>query len=89
MSLMNLFLPLLAVILLMAPLYFVATKKASIKQKKVRLFLQIGTFFAVFLFMMVIHVNDIAVSAEESRGTATAITGTLAQGLGFLAAALC
>lgn len=87
MNLFDLLLPLLAVVALILPLYFVATRKASFSQKKFRLFAQIGVFFGVFAVILIFQVNSFMVYAEEAT-TTSAITGTLAQGLGFLAAAL-
>lgn len=88
MNLLGLLLPFVAVVALILPLYFVASGKASLAQKRFRLFAQIGVFFGVFAVILIFQLNSFMVYAEETATTTSAITGTLAQGLGFLAAAL-
>ncbi len=86
---LNLFevvLPLVGVGLLIAPLYFIASNKGNAKQLKSRMVGQICVFFGAFALIVVFQINSFVVFAETA--TTTGIQGTMAQGLGFIAAAL-
>ncbi len=80
-SLSEMMLPLLAVVLVLCPLYFLVKNPG--KNAKSKLLGQIGMFVGVFLLTFITQWN---VSAETVM--ATSIDGTMAQGLGFVAAAL-
>lgn len=82
MSILTFILPLIAVVLLSLPLVKVFTGKVSKKSAKARLVTHICGFFgAVALTLCLSMTNTFAADT-------TSITGTLAQGIGFIAAAL-
>lgn len=84
MNLLELLLPAFFIVLICLPLIKVFTGKASLKEAKFRLYTHIACFFACVLGFGLFA--GMGVFAEE--GTVAAITGTMAQGLGFIAAAL-
>lgn len=77
-------LPAIVVIALSLPLIKVFRGKASIKSAKTRLGLHIGGFFSAAALTLLLAVSGSPVFAAG----ADAMTGSIAQGLGFLAAAL-
>lgn len=85
MSMIQFILPAVAIILLSVPLYKVFTGKVNKKSAKKRLAIHVcgffGTVAAVFVFQMVSN----SVSAAP---VVDAMTGSIAQGLGFVAAGL-
>ncbi len=87
-SLIEIILPLLLVVLITLPLIKVFKGEVSAKSAKNRLLTHIAGFFTVIVFVLVMQmVISPSVFAAEDTG-ATSIVGTMAQGLGFLSAAL-
>ncbi|MCI5773202.1 MAG: ATP synthase subunit C [Erysipelotrichaceae bacterium] len=86
-SVLEMLLPLIAVILVVGPLWFFIKKGANQNNAKQRLIAQISIFCGVFVLAVLFQINGIAALAEGSA-TASGIAGTTAQGLGFIAAAL-
>ncbi len=86
MTLLEIILPAVIVALLSLPLLKVFTQKVSVRSAKLRLMTHVCGFFAVVLGVFLYHISGTAVHAEGSE--VVSITGTLAQGLGFLSAAL-
>lgn len=84
MTVLEFILPALVVILLSLPLIKVFTGKVSVKSAKIRLATHVGGFVGAVCFALYLAAITNGVYAEET----VAITGTIAQGLGFLAAAL-
>lgn len=82
MTILTFILPLIAVVLLSLPLVRMFTSKVSKESAKWRLLTHIGGFFGAVALTLCLSMSS-AFAAE----TAT-MTGTLAQGLGFIAAAL-
>lgn len=83
MNLLMFILPAIAVVLLSLPLVKVFTTKVSKESAKARLLTHIGGFFgAVALTLCLTMGSAFAFEADGS------IVGTMAQGLGFIAAAL-
>jgi V/A-type H+-transporting ATPase subunit K len=78
--------PLLFIVLISLPIIPVLAGKVNARNAKFRVFTQISLFAAAFLGVMIFQVNGLMVHAEEA--TTTGVTGTLAQGLGFMAAAI-
>lgn len=87
-SLVEMFLPLIAVILVICPLFFMAKKGTSVRNARVKLISQISIFAGVFALAMIFQFNGMTALASEEIVVLNPITGTLAQGLGFIAAAL-
>lgn len=76
--------PLVLIGLLCVPLIPVLNKKVSAKSAKMRILSQVAVFSAVFLGFVIFQVNGITARAASTSAAA----GTLAQGLGYIAAAL-
>lgn len=83
MTILMFVLPLIAVVLLSLPLIKMFTSKVSKESAKWRLMTHVGGFFGAIALILCLNL----VPAFAAEG-ASAITGTIAQGLGFLAAAL-
>ncbi len=75
----------IAVLFIVVPM-FLMQKGITKDNVKKRVFAQIATFAGVFTLAFV--VSGVSVFAEETTTTTASIDGTLAQGLGFIAAAL-
>lgn len=86
-SFIEMFLPLIAVALVICPLFFIYKKGQSASKLKFKLIAQISVFAGVFMLAMVFQFGGMNALAEGTAA-ANSITGTLAQGLGFIAAAL-
>ncbi|MBS5114270.1 MAG: ATPase [Erysipelotrichaceae bacterium] len=86
MTVLEFILPALIIALISLPLVKVFTGKVDAKSAKFRLATHVCGFFAVVLGVFLFQVSGTGVFAEET--VASGIAGTLAQGLGFLAAAL-
>ncbi len=86
-SVVEMLLPLIAVILIVGPLWFFIKKGVNQKNAKQRLIAQISIFCGVFVLAVLFQINGIAALAE-GEAVVNSITGTTAQGLGFIAAAL-
>ncbi len=86
-SMFEMVLPLVAVMLVICPLFFIAKKGVSAKNAKSRLITQVSIFTGVFIFAMIFQWSNFSVLASTET-TTNPMVGTIAQGLGFLAAAL-
>jgi len=82
MSILMFILPLVAVVLLSLPLVRMFTSKVSKESAKWRLLTHVGGFFGAVALTLCLSMSS-AFAAEGAT-----IVGTLAQGLGFIAAAL-
>lgn len=85
MTVLEILLPLLVVVLLSLPLVKVFTGKVSAKSAKTRLAMHISGFAGAVLLCLLLAMSH---SSVYAAGEIATITGTLAQGLGFMAAAL-
>ena len=79
-------LPLVAVILVVGPLWILLGKGVNTTNAKTRILAQIAIFAGVFLVTLLFQARSFTALAEEA--TTTAATGDLAKGLGFIAAAI-
>ncbi len=86
MSLFEILLPLLLVSLTILPLVKVFKGQATKKQAKRRLYIHTSMFFALVTFVFVWQASGIRVFAETTDPDP--FIGSIAQGLGFLGAAL-
>lgn len=84
---LELLLPLVLVFIIALPLVSIFKGTASKKSAKLRLATHISAFFAIIVGIFVFSVSDVSVFAQEATPV-SGIEGTLAQGLGFLSAAL-
>ncbi|MEG0177745.1 ATP synthase subunit C [Anaerorhabdus sp.] len=87
-SFVEMFLPLIAVVLVICPLFYMGKKGTSVKSAKHKLIAQISIFAGVFALAMVFQLNGLVALAAEEANPVVSIVGTNAQGMGFLAAAL-
>lgn len=83
----EMFLPLIAVVLVICPLFYMGKKGTDAKTAKFKLIAQISIFCGVFALAMVFQLNGMVALAAEGEAVVS-IAGTNAQGMGFLAAAL-
>lgn len=86
MNLLEILVPAVIVVLISLPLVAVFKGKATKKSAKTRLASHVALFFGLVAGCFLYTVGS--ASAAGEAGEAAVITGTLAQGLGFLAAAL-
>ena len=84
---LELLLPLLLIVLISLPLVNVFRGKTSAKSAKLRLMTHIALFFVVLAGVLVYNINGATALAAEGESV-DLMSGTLAQGLGFIAAAL-
>ncbi|MBN2504021.1 MAG: ATPase [Bacilli bacterium] len=84
---LELLLPLLFVVVLSLPLINVFRGKLGAKSAKKRVLIHISGFFALLLITLIFQVRGISVFAQVEEET-TGFLGSIAQGLGFLSAAL-
>ncbi|MDD3026950.1 MAG: ATP synthase subunit C [Erysipelotrichaceae bacterium] len=85
MKLVEFILPLVAVVLLSLPLVKVFQGKCDVKSAKFRLATHVLGFFGAVALVFTFSIMTNGVLAEEATNP---MTGTIAQGLGFVAAAL-
>lgn len=83
----ELLLPLILILLISLPLVNVFRGKTSAKSAKARLITHICLFFVILAGALIYNINGATAFAAEGD-TLDAMTGSLAQGLGFIAAAL-
>lgn len=82
-SVLEILLPLVAIALIMVPMYLFVQSGANVKRK---LLIQTSIFTGVFLLVFAFQLNGLTTLAAEEV-TAVAATG-INQGIGFMAAAL-
>ena len=86
---MELVLPLILIVLISLPLIKVFRGKTTAKTAKNRLITHIASFFVVIALVLVVQLfNGFSVFGAEEVIAEDLMTGTLAQGLGFISAAL-
>ncbi len=85
---MELLLPLIIIVLISLPLVAVFKGTASKRSAKIRLATHVALFFALVAGVFIYQVNGAQVLASETSTIADAMTGSVAQGMGFIAAAL-
>ena len=80
--------PLIIIVLISVPLIPVFLGKVDAKNAKFRVVLQVCLFSAVFLGTALFQIGGFVINAESTVPVISSLTGTLAQGLGFLSAAI-
>lgn len=85
-STVELFLPLIAVVAVIAPLFLMFNKK-DVRNGKMKLLCQLSVFIGVFAMVIISQWNSFSTLAEDAA-VVDQMTGSLAQGMGFIAAAL-
>ena len=86
--LLEIFLPLVFVVLITIPLIKVFRGGVSKKTAKTRLYTHIALFFALVVFVFIWQLSGSSVFAAEGDEVDLAFVGSIAQGLGYLGAAL-
>lgn len=85
----ELLIPLFLIILISLPLVKVFRGKTSVRSAKNRLVTHVMSFFAIVAFVFLLQMfNGFTVLGAEGEEVVDLMTGTLAQGMGFLSAAL-
>jgi V/A-type H+-transporting ATPase subunit K len=88
-SKLEIILPLVLVVLITLPLVKAFMGKTSKRSTKVRLYTHISLFFALVLFVFIWQASSLSVFAAEGEEVlADGFAGSIAQGLGFIGAAL-
>ncbi len=80
--------PLLVIGLISLPIIPILKGKVNAQNAKFRVLTQISLFAATFILVMVFQINGLVAQAAEATATANGMAGSLAQGLGFIAAAV-
>ena len=88
MNLLEILLPALIIVLITLPLVKVFKGKTTVHEARTRLLTHTGLFFAVLFSFVLFQINGFNIFAEGEVTAINAIVGTVAQGMGFLAAAL-
>lgn len=85
----ELLIPLFLIVLISLPLIKVFRGKTNAKSARSRLVMHVLSFFAVIAFVFLFQLfNGFSVLGAEGDPVVDLMTGTLAQGLGFISAAL-
>lgn len=88
-NMIELLVPMVLIVLISLPLVKVFKGKMNAQSAKTRLITHIVMFFVVVIGSVLFSVGDFSVlAAEETAAAGESITGTIAQGLGFISAAL-
>ena len=88
-NMIELLVPMVLIVLISLPLIKVFKGNMSAQSAKTRLITHIVMFFVVVIGSVLFSVGDFSVlAAEETAAAGESITGTIAQGLGFISAAL-
>src|SRR5690554_6529665 len=86
-TLIEILLPLLLIVLITLPLIKGFRGQVTVQSAKRRLFTHIAGFFTVIVFVLVLQMF-VSPKVFAAEGDPVSIVGTMAQGLGFLSAAL-
>ncbi|MDY0278878.1 MAG: ATP synthase subunit C [Acholeplasma sp.] len=88
-SVLEIIVPLILVILVVLPLVKVFAGKTTLQSARKRLYTHISLFFGLILFVFVWQLSGTSLFAAETAETVSGeFAGSIAQGLGFLGAAL-
>ena len=80
--------PLLGIGLISLPIIPILKGKVNAQNAKFRVLTQISLFAATFILVMVFQINGLVAQAAEATAATNGMAGSLAQGLGFIAAAV-
>jgi len=86
--LLKIILPLVFVVLITLPLIKVFRGKSTMKSARTRLYTHVSLFFALVAFVFIWQLAGSGVLAADEEEVVTGFVGSIAQGLGFLSAAL-
>ena len=88
MSWLEIVLPFVFVVCITLPLINVFRGRVNKRTAKTRVYTHISLFFALVAFVFIWQIAGVSVSAAEGDEVVTGFVGSIAQGLGFLGAAL-
>ena len=80
--------PLLVIGLISLPIIPILKGKVNAQNAKFRVLTQISLFAATFILVMVFQIDGLVAQAAEATAATNGMAGSLAQGLGFIAAAV-
>ena len=84
----ELLLPLVLIVLISLPIVSVFRGKTSAKSAKFRVITHIALFFVILAGALIYNINGATALAAEGEAVVDQMSGSIAQGLGFIAAAL-
>lgn len=87
-TMLEVFGPLVVIGLISLPIIPIMSGKVTAKNAKYRVLTQVSLFAATFILVLVFQINGVMAQAVEATATTTGFTGSIAQGLGFIAAAI-
>lgn len=87
-TMLEVFGPLVVIGLISLPIIPIMSGKVTAKNAKYRVLTQVSLFAATFILVLVFQINGVMAQAAEATATTTGFSGSIAQGLGFIAAAI-
>lgn len=87
-TMLEVFGPLVIIGLISLPIIPIMSGKVTAKNAKYRVLTQISLFAATFILVLVFQINGVMAQASEAVAETTGFNGSIAQGLGFIAAAV-
>ena len=87
-TMLEVFGPLVVIGLISLPIIPIMSGKVTAKNAKFRVLTQISLFAATFILVLVFQINGVMAQASEAVAETTGFNGSIAQGLGFIAAAI-
>ena len=87
-TMLEVFGPLVVIGLISLPIIPIMSGKVTAKNAKFRVLTQISLFAATFILVLVFQINGVMAQASEAVAETTGFNGSIAQGLGFIAAAV-
>ena len=88
-TMLEVFGPLVVIGLISLPIIPIMSGKVTAKNAKYRVLTQVSLFAATFILVLVFQINGVMAQASEAVATTSnGFAGSMAQGLGFIAAAV-
>ncbi|MHB8096578.1 MAG: ATP synthase subunit C [Erysipelotrichaceae bacterium] len=87
-TMLEVFGPLVVIGLISLPIIPIMSGKVTAKNAKYRVLTQVSLFAATFILVLVFQINGVMAQASEAVAETTGFNGSIAQGLGFIAAAV-
>jgi|APHig6443718053_1056840.scaffolds.fasta_scaffold49788_2 V/A-type H+-transporting ATPase subunit K len=87
-TMLEVFGPLVVIGLISLPIIPIMSGKVTAKNAKYRVLTQVSLFAATFILVLVFQINGVMAQAAEAVEVSTGFSGSIAQGLGFIAAAI-
>jgi len=87
-TMLEVFGPLVVIGLISLPIIPIMSGKVTAKNAKYRVLTQVSLFAATFILVLVFQINGVMAQAAEEVATVSGFSGSISQGLGFIAAAI-